>query len=161
MKIKIFIVLILLVLAGCKENKIESIEIHNKQHVAYLNDYGWSAERFTSETKYDAGSLRSYKEHVKKIQTQGYVDLTPFLDEKVVETGYILQEKTDNYNQIVGYILESGEEIIGGYLAFNKEVQQSDGTIRIDLGETTPMFNSKEMNEKPILGRIVNTKNNK
>ena len=143
MKIKLIIVLSLLVLAGCIEKKVESIEIHNKQHVTYLNDYGWTAERFASETKYEAGTLRSYKEHVDNIQTHGLVDLTPFLDEKVVETGYILQEKTDNYNQIVGYILESGNEIIGGYLEFNKEVEQSNGTIRIDLGETTPMFNSK------------------
>lgn len=44
MKIKTIIVLMLLVLAGCIEKKVESIEIHNKQHVTYLNDYGWTAD---------------------------------------------------------------------------------------------------------------------
>ncbi|NGM80939.1 DUF4830 domain-containing protein [Paenibacillus sp. 7124] len=157
MQFKIVIILILLVLAGCKE--IESTEIYNKEHVLYLNGYGRSAERFKSETKYAAGTLRFYKEHINTIQTQGHVDLAAFLDEEVIETGYVLNEKTDHYNQIVGYILESRDGIIGGYLEFNKEVEQSDGTIRIDSGETTSMFNSMEINENPILGHIKNHNN--
>ncbi len=150
-------------LSGCKEkeNKIESIEHFNKQHVTYLNEYGWSIERFASETNYAAGTLQSYEDHMNTIRTQGNVDLTPFIEEEVVETGYILNEKTDHYNQIVGYILESGENIVGGYLEFNHEVKQIDGIIRIDKGETTPMFNSNDMNEQSILGHIVIHNNNK
>jgi hypothetical protein len=52
----------------------------------------------------------------------GHVDLASFLDREVIETGYILQEKTTTYNQIVGYILESDHKIIGGYLAFKQRL---------------------------------------
>ncbi len=150
----------LLVLTGCEENKLEPIEIYNKQHVTYLNQYAWSIDRFTSETKYAPRTLQDYKEHMNTIRTDGQIDLTPFFDKEVIETGYILNEKTDHYNQIVSYILESGEEIIGGYLEYNNEVEQSDGKIRIEVGETTPIFNSNEINEQAILGDLVNHNNN-
>ncbi|MHA0858495.1 DUF4830 domain-containing protein [Paenibacillus sp. CMAA1364] len=153
----------MIILPGCaeKEKGIESLENYNKQHVTYLKEYGWSIKRFTSETKYAAETLRSYEEHVNTIRSQGKVDLTPFLDKEVLETGYILNEKTDHYNQIVGYILESGEEIIGSYLEFNHEIEQKDGIIRIDIGVTTPIFKYNEINEQSIVGHKVNHNNNK
>jgi len=98
MQLKIFIILILLVLTGCKENKLEPIELHNKQHVTYLNQYAWSIDHFASETKYAPRTLQDYKEHVSTIRTEGHIDLTPFIDKEVIETGYILHEKTDHYN---------------------------------------------------------------
>ncbi|CAM3341906.1 DUF4830 domain-containing protein [Paenibacillus lupini] len=140
MKLKIAaLIVILIMLTGCTEDKKEQVVIGNQLHIAYLKDYGWSIDRFGSEIKYAAGTLCDYKEHMDTIRTQGQMDLTPFLNQEVIETGYILKEKTKQYNQIVGYILESHEEIIGGNLEFNNEVEQADGTIRVDSGKITPM----------------------
>lgn len=160
LQLRIFIVVILLLLAGCKENKVEPIEFHNTQHVAYLNHYGWNIGRFASETKYAPSTLQDYKEHTNTIRIEGNIDLTPFRDKEVIETGYILKEKTDHYNQIVGYILESGDEIIGGYLEFNNEVEQINGELQVEVGKTKPMFNSNEINQQPSnLGQILNQDN--
>jgi hypothetical protein len=137
--IAITLSVILALLSGCSDTKKEHVETGNQKHIAYLKDYGWSIDRFSIEVKYAAGTLRDYNEHLDTIRTEGQLDLTPFLHEEVIETGYILQEKTYRYNQIVGYIFESGGEIIGGYLEFNNEVSQSDGTIRVDPGKVTPM----------------------
>ncbi|MGO4107113.1 DUF4830 domain-containing protein [Paenibacillus sp. YAF4_2] len=148
MKLKIVaLIVILIILTGCTEDKKEHVEIGNQQHIAYLKDYGWNIDRFGSEIKYAARTLRDYKEHMDTIRTQGQVDLTPFLNQEVIETGYILKEKTNQYNQIVGYILESHGKIIGGYLEFNNEIEQVDGTIRIEPGKVTPI------NEEPLTGQ--------
>lgn len=154
-KIVIFLILFVLILAGCKEDKKEYRGFYNKIHTDYLQKSGWNAERFASETKYAAGTLKDYKEHVNTIRTDGQFDLTPFLDKDVIETGYVLKEKTDLYNQIVAYILESGGEVIGGYLEFNHEVVQPDGVIQVNAGQTTPMFNSNEKEEQSIIGHII------
>lgn len=82
---------------------------------------------------------------MKDIKGFGHVDLTPYIDKEVIETGYILQEKTATYNQIVGYILESGDEIIGGYLVFNHEAEQADGTLHIDQSNMNPIPHRKEL----------------
>lgn len=75
--------------------------------------------------------------------------MTRFLDQEVTETGYFLQEKTMTYNQIVGYILESGNEIIGGYLVFNYEAEQADGTLHIDQSVMNPILHRKELGSSP------------
>lgn len=150
MKLKLFFILMLVILVGCnKENDEVVIEIHKEQHVNYLENYGWSIDRFVSETKYAAHTLQSFKSHVKDIREFGHVDLTPFLDQEVTETGYFLKEKTMTYNQIVGYILESGNEIIGGYLVFNQELKQTDGTLLIEQSNMNPILHRKELGSGP------------
>lgn len=146
MKLKLFFILMLVILVGCnKENNGVVIEIHKEQHINYMENYGWSIDRFASETKYAAHTLQSFKPHVKDIREFGHVDLTPFLDKEVTETGYFLQEKTMTYNQIVGYILESDNEIIGGYLVFNHEIKQTDGTLHIEQSNMNPILHRKEL----------------
>lgn len=152
LKLKLFFILMLVILVGCnKENDGVVIEIHKEQHVNYLQNYGWSIDRFASETKYAAYTLQSFKSHVKDIKELGHVDLTRFLDQEVTETGYFLQEKTATYNQIVGFILESGNEIIGGYLVFNYEAEQVDGTLHIDQSVMNPILHRKELGSSPSL----------
>ncbi|MGG3506527.1 DUF4830 domain-containing protein [Paenibacillus lautus] len=146
LKLKLLFILMLVILVGCnKEDDGVVIEIHKEQHINYLEDYGWSIDRFASVTKYAAHTLQSFKSHVKDIKELGHVDLTPFLDKEVIETVYFLQEKTMTYNQIVGYILESGNEIIGGYLVFNHEAKQADGTLNIDQSNMNPILHRKEL----------------
>ncbi|KOP67459.1 hypothetical protein AMS62_21090 [Bacillus sp. FJAT-18019] len=146
MKLKLFFIFMLVILVGCNEQKDEIVtELHKEQHIKYLEDYGWNIDRFASEFKYAASSLESFKSHVNDIEEFGQVDLTPYYDKEVIETGYILQEKTKTYNKIVGYILESGDEIIGGYLEFNHEAEQEDGTLEIDQTEISPMLHRKEL----------------
>lgn len=146
MKIKWFIILILVILVGCtKEQNEEIIETQQEQHVQYFHDYGWNLERFLSETKYAASTLGSYPEHVQDVKTLGHVDLTPYADKEVVETGYTLQGNTTTYNQIVGYIIESDHEVIGGYLVFNHEAEQADGTRHIDQSDMSPILHRQEL----------------
>ncbi|KOR90187.1 DUF4830 domain-containing protein [Paenibacillus solani] len=146
MKLKLFFIFMLVILVGCNEQKDEIVtELHKEQHINYLKDYGWSIDRFASDFKYAASSLESFKSHVNDIEELGQVDLAPYFDKEVIETGYILQEKTMTYNKIVGYILESDDEIIGGYLEFNHEAEQEDGTLEIDQTEISPMLHRKEL----------------
>lgn len=75
MKIKLFFILMLVILVGCnKENDEVVIQIHKEQYVNYLENYGWSIDRFASETKYAAHTLQSFKSHVKDIKELGHVD---------------------------------------------------------------------------------------
>lgn len=146
MKLKLFFIFMLVILVGCNEQNDEVVrELHKEPHIKYLKDYGWNIDRFGSEFKYAASSLESFKSHLNDIEELGEVDLTPYYDKEVIETGYILQEKTVTYNKIVGYILESGDEIIGGYLEFNHEAEQADGTLEIDQMEISPMLHRKEL----------------
>lgn len=146
MKLKLFFIFMLVILAGCNEQNDEVVrELHKEQHIKYFEDYGWNIDQFASEFKYTASSLESFKSHVNDIEESGQVDLTPYYDKEVIETGYILQERTVTYNKIVGYILESGDEIIGGYLEFNHEAEQTDGTLEIDQREISPMLHRKEL----------------
>ncbi|MEK4980014.1 DUF4830 domain-containing protein [Bacillus sp. FSL K6-6540] len=146
MKLKLLIICVLVILVGCNRQDDEIItETPKEQHVKFLEDYGWSIDRFASETKYAPSTLPSYQKHVKDLKDLGHVDLASFLDREVIETGYILQEKTTTYNQIVGYILESDHEIIGGYLVFNDELEQKDGTFTIDQSEMNPMLHRKDL----------------
>ncbi|GIO96059.1 hypothetical protein J14TS5_11450 [Paenibacillus lautus] len=151
LKLKLLFILMLVILVGCnkEDDGVVVIETYKEQHIKYLDEYGWSIDRFGSETKYAAHTLQSFKSHVKDIKELGHVDLTPFLDKEVIETGYILQEKTMTYNQIVGYILESGNEIIGGYLVFNHEAEQADGTLHIDQSNMNPILHRKELGSDP------------
>ncbi|WP_127591725.1 DUF4830 domain-containing protein [Paenibacillus lautus] len=140
----------LVILVGCnKEDDEVAVEIHKEQHINYLDNYGWSIDRFASETKYAAHTLQSFNSHVKDIKEVGHLEMTPFLDKEVIETGYILQEKTTKHNQIVGYILESGDAIIGGYLVFNHEAEQADGTLHIDHSDMSPILHRKELGSNP------------
>ncbi|GIO63705.1 DUF4830 domain-containing protein [Paenibacillus cineris] len=151
----ILVILIVLVLTGCKEEKKEYMPFYKPMHTDYLQKFGWKAERFASETKYEAKTLQSYKDHVDTIRTEGNIDLAPFFNKEVVETGYILKENTDLYNQIVAYILESEGKVIGGYLDFNHEVLQPDGVIEVHPGQTTPMFDANDSNKQFVIGRII------
>lgn len=159
MRSMILMLLVLLVLAGCKEHTKESVEIYNPQHTEYLQQYGWHIGQYYSETRFQANTLQDYQEHVDKIRTEGHVDLSPYLDRDVIETGYVLKEKTDHYNHIVVYILESGGAIIGSYLDFNHEVVQPSGEIQVNAGQTTPMFPSNQKDEQYGIGRFVNANN--
>lgn len=146
LKFKLVFIFLLVLLAGCNEQKDEVVrELYKEQHIEYLKDYGWNIDRFGSEFKYAASSLESFKSHVNDIKELGQVDLAPYYDNEVIETGYVLQEKTKTYNKIVGYILESGDEIIGGYLEFHHEAEQADGTFEIDQTEISPMLHRKEL----------------
>lgn len=146
MKLKLLFIFMFVILVGCNEQSDEIVrELHKEQHIKYLKDYGWNIDRFASDFKYAASSLESFKSHVNDIEESGHVDLTPYYDKEVIETGYILQEKTMTYNKIVGYILESDDEIIGGYLEFNHEAEQDDGTLEIDQTEISPMIHRKEL----------------
>lgn len=146
MKLKLFFILIFVILVGCNEQSEEIVgELHKEQHIKYFENYGWNIDRFASDFKYAASSLEFFKSHVNDIKELGQVDMTPYYDKEVIETGYILQEKTVTYNKIVGYILESGDEIIGGYLEFNHEAEQADGTLDIDQTEISPMLHRKEL----------------
>lgn len=150
MKLKLLFILMLVIFVGCnREDDEVVVEIHKEQHINYLEKYGWGIDRFASETKYAAHTLQSFKSHVKDIKELGDVDLTRYLDQEVTETGYILQEKTMTYNQIVGYILESGNEIIGGYLVFNHEAEQADGTLHIEHCDMNPILHRKELGSDP------------
>jgi len=146
MKLKLFFVFMLVILVGCNEQNDDIVtELYSEQHIKYFEDYGWNIDRFASEFKYAASSLESFKSHLNDIEESGQVDLTPYYDKEVIETGYILQERTMTYNKIVGYILESGDEIIGGYLEFNHEAEHEDGTLEIDQTEISPMLHRKEL----------------
>ncbi|MGG3279937.1 DUF4830 domain-containing protein [Paenibacillus solani] len=146
MKLKLVLIFMLVLLVGCNEQNDDIVtELYKEQHIKYLEDYGWNIDRFASEFKYAASSLESFKSHLNDIEESGQVDLTLYYDKEVIETGYILQEKTVTYNKIVGYILESGDEIIGGYLEFNHEAEQEDGTLEIDQTEISPMLHRKEL----------------
>jgi hypothetical protein len=150
LKLKLLFILMLVIFVGCnKEDDVIIMETHNEQHINYLVDYGWSIDRFASETTYAASTLQSYQSHVNDIKEFGHVDLTPYIDKEVIETGYILQEKTTKHNQIVGYILESGDAIIGGYLVFNHEAEQADGTLHIDHSDMSPILHRKELGSNP------------
>ena len=93
LKLKLFFILMLVILVGCnKENDGVVIEIHKEQHVNYLQNYGWSIDRFASETKY-AYTLQSFKSHVKDIKELGHVDLTRFWIKKLQRQGTSCKRK--------------------------------------------------------------------
>ncbi|RUS48261.1 DUF4830 domain-containing protein [Cohnella sp. AR92] len=142
-------------LAGCKENLEARTEYFDKKHVDFLSDYGWRIDRFGSEMKYAPRTMAAFPEHLSIVKAEGHVDLAAYSDKEVIETGYILKEQTDRYNQIVGYIFESEGKIIGSYLEFNQEITDSNGTVRVERGETTPLLRKAEVDEERLWGQIT------
>ncbi|MWV43312.1 DUF4830 domain-containing protein [Paenibacillus sp. HJL G12] len=141
-----FLILILLVVVtGCNNDTSEQVITYNKDHTRYLERYGWNIDRFASEMKYAPETLISYGKHMKEVKTAGQLDLSPYVHQEVIETGYLLHETTPGYNRITAYILESGGHIIGSYLMFEHELQDEHGAYHTDYTSTEPMVHSSKV----------------
>lgn len=152
MKLKIILFLVMLaVLVGCEESQVESVQQYDERHVAYLMNYGWTIDQFRSSIHYPAKMLRSLPEQVSTIRKYTKVDVTSYLDKDVIVTGYILKGTTNQYNQIVGYLIESEEKVIGGYLQYNR-VFVEEGKLQVVPGEMTPMYNYSNIIGNPVIG---------
>ncbi|MFD0959043.1 DUF4830 domain-containing protein [Paenibacillus chungangensis] len=112
--------------------------MHNQSHVTYLKKYGWTIKQFSSEMKYDAGSLSSYEERMRQVKNEAQLDLSPYRNKAVTETAYVLHENINGYNHVKVYIFESDHTIIGAYLALNHERLDND-KYKIIEGEILPM----------------------
>ncbi|MCJ8010862.1 DUF4830 domain-containing protein [Paenibacillus sp. KQZ6P-2] len=147
MKTKWMVFLILLLcVTGCKgSDTSEQVIVFNKDHTRYLEQYGWSIDRFASETKYAPGTLASFREHLKEMTDKGKLDISAYVNQEVVETGYVLRETTPGYNLITAYILESDGKWIGSYLVFSHETLDENGNYQTDISSTDEMINSSEV----------------
>lgn len=139
MKIKWIGIILLVLVMGCSDDKPKEVVIYKQSHVDFLKRYGWSIDRFASETKYASGTFQSFSRHMQEVKTKGKVDLGSYTDQEIIETGYVLREFKPDYNQIIAYIFESGGSIVGSYLVNNQLSMDKNGVYQIDDSFTDEM----------------------
>ncbi len=106
------------ILLGCQDKHLEQSEIPiPKEHSEFLSSYGWEIKENHSYNYYDyiphekVNEMSLYKEYLNDIKQKGGIDLTPFLNEPILEMGYVLQNTPENYTWIQAYVYESDGKV--------------------------------------------------
>jgi hypothetical protein len=92
-----------------------------------LFSYDWEIERNHSFNYYGlipnegVSEMSLYQEYINDINEFGAVNLNPYLDTTITETGYVLNNTIKDYPWIQAYVYESDGEVIGGYLVLYKQ----------------------------------------
>jgi hypothetical protein len=126
---KIMMTLVIIsILIGCQNDDLEqSKNTISESHQKFLTSYGWKIERNHSFHFYGlipnkgVSEMSFYQEYINDIKEFGGVNLNPYLDAPITETGYVLNNTIEDYTWIQAYVYESDGEVIGGYLVLYKQ----------------------------------------
>lgn len=112
--------------------------------VELFERYGWTIKSFSEESKYAPGSFPDLKEHYELLVKKGKINLEQYINEEIIETGYLFEESVGPFNYVLGYLLESEGKIIGSYLTINQ--QNLNGSVyEIITGPTIPIANKENV----------------
>lgn len=115
-------------LIGCQDDDLEqSMTSITDSHQEFLSSFDWEIERNHSFHFYGlihnegVSEMSLYQEYINDINEFGGVDLNPYLDGSITETGYVLNNTLEDYTWIQAYVYEADGEVIGGYLVVYKQ----------------------------------------
>ncbi len=85
-----------------------------KAHPDYIASFHWHIEKPLESTVYPKGYFRG--ERLGQIKAAG-ADLTPYVNEEIKETGYVLQER-EQYGKIYFFLYEVNNKIVAAHLGY-------------------------------------------
>ncbi|UCZ51473.1 DUF4830 domain-containing protein [Bacillus shivajii] len=148
-EISFLIFVLFIFIIGCQDREREGIPFP-KEHENHLSSYGWDIRYSHSEVYFNYqeadesivhNQLYEHQEYVQEKKENANIDLTPYLDEPILQRGYIVEIGSLNYDWIQAYVYEADDEIIGGYLVLYRKDKNNGVPVEIPLLDYQDLVN--------------------